>query len=85
MCAERRSLISEMVLFAMALSERTVRVHPLAKVRENLLSRSIPVQRLQPGPFLGLGFADESEDGGGKDCTVAVETPCGDRDVSIRQ
>ena len=84
MCAERRSLISEMVLFAMALSERTVRVHPLAKVRENLLSRSITVQRLQSSPFYGLGFADESEDGVGEDGAVAVETSCGDRDVAIR-
>ena len=59
MSAERRSLISEMVLFAMALSERAIRVHPLAQIRENLLSSSITVERLQPRPFLGLSLVNK--------------------------
>ncbi len=83
MSAERRSLISEMVLLAMALSERTVRVHPLTKVRENLLSRSITVQRLQPGPFFGLSVTDKRNYDVGENRTVAVEAFAGNGNVSV--
>ena len=45
--------------------KRAVLVHPLAQVAEDLLSGPVAVQRLQPGPLLRLGLADEGEDGFG--------------------
>src|SRR6266545_1907190 len=48
-------------------------VHPFAQVAEDLLAGLPPMQRLQPGPFLRLGGADESQHGLGKDRPLAVE------------
>src|SRR5437588_3363586 len=53
--------------------QRAVGIHPLAQVAEDLLAGLLPVQRLQPGPLLWLGRADEGEYGLGKDCPLAVE------------
>lgn len=73
MSAERCSLISEMILFAMAQSGRAVPVHPLAKVRENLLSRSIAVLRLQFGPFPGRRVSNDRQYNVRKDRSLPVE------------
>src|SRR5262245_62087337 len=53
--------------------QHTVGVHPFAQVAENLLAGLLPVQRLQPGPLLWLGRADEGEHGLEKDRPLAVE------------
>ena len=53
--------------------QRAVGVHPLAQVAEDLLAGLLPVQRLQPGPLLWLGRADEGKYGLGKDRPLAVE------------
>ena len=63
--------------------ERAVRVHPLAQVGEDLLAGLVPVQRLQLGPLLRLGLADEGEDRLGEDRALAVEALAGDRRVPI--
>ena len=53
--------------------QRAVGVHPLAQVAEDLLAGLLPVQRLQLGPLLRLGRADEGQHGLGKDRPLAVE------------
>ena len=54
-------------------------VHPLAQVAEDLLAGLLPVQRLQPGPFLRLSGADEGQYSLGKDRPLAVEASRGPR------
>ena len=63
--------------------ERAVRVHPLAQVAEDLLAGLLPVQRLQLGPLLRLGLADEGEHRLGEDRALAVEALAGDRHVAV--
>ena len=58
-------------------------VHPLAEVAEDLLSGLVTVQRLQFGPLLRLGLADEGEDRLGEDRTLAVEAIARDRHVPV--
>src|SRR5262245_43216634 len=53
--------------------EGAVRVHPLAQVRQDLLSGLGAVQCLQLRPFLGLCVADEREHRLGKDGALLVE------------
>lgn len=53
--------------------KRAVGVHPFAQVREHLFTGLIAKEGFQPGPFRGLGLADEAEDGVGEDRVVAVE------------
>ena len=54
--------------------ERSVRVHPLAQIAEDLLAGSWPVQRFQLGPVFRLCLADEGQDRFWKDRPFAVET-----------
>ena len=61
---------------------RAVGVHPLAQVREDLLPGLVALEPFQPGPFHGLGLADEGEDGVGKDGAVAVESFAGNGNVA---
>ena len=63
--------------------EDAVDVHPLAQIAEDLFSRLVAVQRLQLGPLLRLGLADEGEDRFGKDRTLAVEAIAGNGNVSV--
>ena len=58
-------------------------VHPLAEVAEDLLSGLVTVQRLQFGPLLRLGLADEGEDCLGEDRTLAVKALAGNGNVSV--
>ena len=58
-------------------------VHPLAQVAEDLLAGLVAVQRLQLGPLLRLGLADEGEHRLGKDRALAVEALAGDRHVAV--
>ncbi len=53
--------------------QRTVGVHPLAQVAENLLAGFLPVQSLQLVPLLRLSLADESQHRFWKDRPRAVE------------
>src|SRR4030095_14627078 len=53
--------------------QRAVGVHPLAQVAEDLFAGLLPVQGLQPGPFLWLSRADEGKYGLGEDRPLAVE------------
>lgn len=75
--AERCPLISEIVLFAMAQHERAVRVHPEARVPENLPSRSVAVKRLQLSQFFGRRVTNERQHGVRKDRPAAVEQLAG--------
>ena len=85
MSAQCCTLISAMVLFAMAQRGRAVRVHPEARVRENLPSRSIAVKRLQLGPVFGLRITNERQHRVRKDRAFPIEAISGDRDVTIHQ
>ena len=42
--------------------QRAVDVHPLAQIAEDLLAGPVAMKRLQPGPLLWLGLADEGQD-----------------------
>ena len=66
-------------------SERSVRVHPLAKVIDNLVTGSIAVKRLQPGPVSGLRVANERQHRVRKDRAFPIETISDDGDVPVRQ
>ena len=63
--------------------EDAVDVHPLAQIAEDLRAGPVAVQRLQLGPLLRLGLADEGEDRLGEDRTLAVEAIAGNRHVSV--
>ena len=63
--------------------ERTVGVHPLAQIAEDLLARLVAVQRLQLAPLRRLGLADEGEDPVGEDRTLAVEAVAGNGNVAV--
>ena len=58
-------------------------VHPLAEIAEDLFSRLVAVQRLQLGPLLRLGLANETEDRLGEDRTLAIEAVTGNGNVSV--
>ena len=85
MSAERRCLIREKVLLAMAQSERTVRVHPLTQIRDYMLSRSITMQRIEFGPYFGLIAMNERQNDVRKNRMVAVEAISDNRDRSRSQ
>ncbi len=53
--------------------QRSVDVHPLAQVAENLLAGLRPVKGLQLGPLFLLGLANESQHRFRKHRTLAVE------------
>ena len=53
--------------------ERAVLVHPLAQVTKDLLAGFVAVERLQLGPLLRLGLANEGEHRSWEDRAIAVE------------
>ncbi len=66
MSAETCSWISEMILFAIAQSGRAPRVHSLAKIRENVVSRLIGMQRLRFGTLPCLSVPNKRQNDVGK-------------------
>ncbi len=71
-------------MLALARSQQAICVHPFAQIRQILFSRSVTVERVAPSPFLGLSLTDKRNYDVGQNRTVAVETACGDGEVTIR-
>ena len=65
--------------------QRTLIVHPFAKVGQDLLVGLLAKLGFQLGPFIRLRLADEVENGSGKDGAVAVKAFIGNGDIAVCQ
>ena len=65
--------------------KRTVLVHPLAQIAEDLLAGPIAMQPFQPGPLFRLGITDEGEDLSRENRAFAVEALAGDPHIAAVQ
>jgi hypothetical protein len=65
--------------------KRTVLVHPLARIAEDLLAGPIAMQPFQSGLLVRLGITDEGEDCLGENRALPVKSLAGDSHMAVVQ